>query len=893
MATRVYPPNIHIPPKPAHPPRFPPATDSGDSTVNEIVLAAPEANSGKDEFLRILKSRPVSEVNPHLWQWQREALDTWHQSDARGVIEAVTGAGKTMLGVTAAFEAFKNGIKTLVLVPTTELQAQWQRRLSETIPQADIGTLGNGRHDGLADCDILVSIINSAARRTLLAEHQQGLLIADECHRYAAPTFFKALSRRFEYRLGLTATYARPDQAHTAELDPYFGGVVFRLWYDRALQDNVIAPFHLAFVGVSLNPEERSEYDQVTQTITKAGRALSVRLNLQGARGNAFFKKIQQLAGRENDHSPEAIMARRYMDAVARRQRVLSNSAAKQKLLAELAPVIKKSAGTLVFSETIGTSSEAGQTLARTGIPTEVISSESKPQERRGALQRFALGHAQALCAPRILDEGIDVPEADLAIVVSASRQSRQIVQRLGRVIRRKQDGGPGRYVHLYAMDTIEDLKQGKADHLEPILEPAARTGYFQEHQVRELRQFLLAEPESPAAEPQPAPERLVLTADERPPAGGDPSGASRSDIPAEGSPAAAPSPAALIEDVPAPESPSLTPAEIVLLIDEDEDDAPPERLRDTPVFDDPVKQYLEQIGEPGLLTAQEEVELAKMIEAGLYAQHVLNTQRFSTRSEVRELEWVVRDGIRARERFIACNLRLVVSIAKRYVSPSLKLDFLDIIQEGNLGLVRAVEKFDFKRGFKFSTYATWWIRQAITRAIADRSRTIRLPVHVTESLSKWRLDPEHNRDFAKEAERILRLEPFALDRLMELDTFKGMFNDGHSLLDECTERSDHVLPHPELAVLEHERRQAVEDLVYLLPHRDSEIVRRRHGWYTDEPETLDVIGQRFGVTRERIRQIESKAMTALAMFIEGDSSALLNYKQFHPRSKAKREKVL
>ncbi|PZT91355.1 MAG: hypothetical protein DI630_29605, partial [Gordonia sp. (in: high G+C Gram-positive bacteria)] len=471
------------------------------------------------------------------------------------------------------------------------------------------------------------------------------------------------------------------------------------------------------------------------------------------------------------------------------------------------------------------------------------------------------LGHAKALCAPRILDEGIDVPEADLAIVVSASRQSRQIVQRLGRVIRRKHDGGPGRYVHLYALDTIEDLKHGKADHLEPILEPAARTGYFQEHQVRELRRFLLVEPDVPSG------------------------------IPPEAIGTSAPS-TETAEEAPAPETSSSTDAEIVLRIEIDEaddDDSVPERLRDTPISDDPVRQYLEQIGEPGLLTAEEEVELAKMIEAGLYAQHVLETQRFSTRSELRALEWVVRDGIRARERFIACNLRLVVSIAKRYSNPSLKLDFLDIIQEGNLGLVRAVEKFDFTRGTKFSTYATLWIRQAITRAIADTARTIRLPVHVTESLSRWRRDPEHNLDFSKEAERILRLEPIPLERLLELDAVKGMFNDRRSLLDEYTQHSDRVLDGPELAVLEYERRQAVEDMVFLLPARDSEIIRRRHGWYTDEPETLEAIGQVFGVSRERIRQIEKKALTALTMYVQGDSSALRDYPQFTPRSKSKR----
>src|SRR5699024_3825945 len=186
---------------------------TGTASVDKVIE---EPSASPDHFINIVSSRPSSEVNPHLWAWQAEVLDAWHQAGCRGVVEAVTGAGKTMIGITAAFEAFRQGIKVLVLVPTAELQTQWQQRLIDALPQADVGTLGNGRRDSLNSCDILVAIINSATRAALLSEQSQGMLIADECHRYAAKTFAKALRSEFSYRLGLTATYQRPDNANAA-----------------------------------------------------------------------------------------------------------------------------------------------------------------------------------------------------------------------------------------------------------------------------------------------------------------------------------------------------------------------------------------------------------------------------------------------------------------------------------------------------------------------------------------------------------------------------------------------------------------------------------------------------------------------------------------------------
>ena len=770
-----------------------------------------------DPFLTVVKQRSVHDVNPDLWQWQAEALDEWHASDCRGVVEAVTGAGKTMLGLTAAFEAFRLGIKSLVLVPTAELQNQWLSRIHSTIPEAIVGTMGNGRHDSLTDCDIVVAIINSAARHKLLEDHQSGLLIADECHRYAAPTFVKALSERFDYRLGLTATYSRPDRANEDRLDPYFGGVIFRLWYDRALSDGVIAEFDVALVGIPLTPEERRDYDDFTSTMTKVGRGLRFRLNLHGSIGD-LMQAAQRLAGRKNDQSPECIMARRYLDAVSRRLALLANAENKLHLLEGVSRVISHSAGTLVFAETIDTSTRAGEVLAAKGHTVEVISSASKPAERRGALQRFAVGHAKVLCAPRILDEGIDVPEADLAIVVSGTRQRRQSIQRLGRVIRRKKNGAKGRFVFVYAADTVEDPVVGKSSPLEDILPFAARAETFTHLHMRELIQFLLP----PAA-------TRAYAVDE---------GARDQTVSAALLPQTAAEPT-VIPPVAEPQPVTDDAAvDIVLLIGEqtgDASDEPREQLNHVALSPDSVKQYLRDIGRTPLLTAEEEVALAKRIEAGLYAHHLWGKGQYLSRRERHDLEHAATDGKRAHDHFARANLRLVVNIAKKYVSGARKLEFLDLIQEGNLGLQRAIQKYDYTQGTKFSTYATWWIRQSITRAMADDDRTVRIPVHLVDQVkSHSRCEDNSSCDHnVALIERASAVQPRSLDQMLEADSMVGRFADSFRLVDAHTTHSDFVVPHPDEHVLNTELRRLVNMAIdATLEERDADIIRRRHGWF-------------------------------------------------------------
>jgi len=284
----------------------------------------------------------------------------------------------------------------------------------------------------------------------------------------------------------------------------------------------------------------------------------------------------------------------------------------------------------------------------------------------------------------------------------------------------------------------------------------------------------------------------------------------------------------------------------------------------------DPVRMYLKEIGRVPLLTAQEEVDLAKRIEAGEQAAAQLASGKVSDDNRF-ELRWIERDGGMAKRHLVEANLRLVVSIAKRYVGRGMA--FLDLIQEGNLGLIRAVEKFDYSKGFKFSTYATWWIRQAITRAIADQARTIRIPVHMVETINKLvRIQRQLLQDLGREptAEEIaaqMELTPQKVREIQKisqepvsLETPIGEEEDSH--LGDFIEDSDAVVP-LERASFKLLQEQ-LESVLLTLSEREKEVIRLRFGLVDGQPRTLEDVGKKFGVTRERIRQIESKTLSKL-----------------------------
>jgi RNA polymerase primary sigma factor len=286
----------------------------------------------------------------------------------------------------------------------------------------------------------------------------------------------------------------------------------------------------------------------------------------------------------------------------------------------------------------------------------------------------------------------------------------------------------------------------------------------------------------------------------------------------------------------------------------------------------DPVRMYLKEIGKVALLTAQEEVDLAKRIEAGDLATERLGNGRDKLSDpQVRELQWQQRDGHRAKRHLVEANLRLVVSIAKRYVGRGMA--FLDLIQEGNLGLIRAVEKFDHTKGFKFSTYATWWIRQAITRAIADQARTIRIPVHMVETINKLvRIQRQLLQDLGREptADEIARQMELPPEKVREIQKISqepvslytpvGEEEDSH--LGDFIEDAEAAVPLEKASF--RLLQEQLESVLHTLSGREKEVIRLRFGLVDGQPRTLEEVGKKFGVTRERIRQIESKTLSKL-----------------------------
>jgi RNA polymerase primary sigma factor len=304
----------------------------------------------------------------------------------------------------------------------------------------------------------------------------------------------------------------------------------------------------------------------------------------------------------------------------------------------------------------------------------------------------------------------------------------------------------------------------------------------------------------------------------------------------------------------------------------DDDDDLPAAQVASAGATADPVKDYLKQIGKVPLLNAEQEVELAKRIEAGLFAEEKLAEGPGALRSEARlDMEWIAEDGRRAKNHLLEANLRLVVSLAKRYTGRGML--FLDLIQEGNLGLIRAVEKFDYTKGYKFSTYATWWIRQAITRAMADQARTIRIPVHMVEVINKLaRVQRQMLQDLGREPtpeelaaeldmtpEKVIEVQKYGREPI-SLHTPLG--EDGDSEFGDLIEDSEAIQPGEAVSfTLLQEQLHSVLDT---LSEREAGVVSMRFGLTDGQPKTLDEIGKVYGVTRERIRQIESKTMSKL-----------------------------
>ncbi len=417
-----------------------------------------------------------------LYPWQREALDWWQGRGHRGVIEAVTGAGKTRLAIAAVAQQLRRGGPAVVVVPTRDLLHQWKRELEKWLfgeigMTVAVGLLGAGHKDTLDDHRVVVATAQSGSRRTLLPRGAKGLLVADEVHHYGARAWSRILQNDFDWRLGLTATYEREDTGLERFLDPYFGGGVFPVDYARALADDVIAPFKIAFVAVRFSGEERRRYEEHDEKASKYRRKLVREYGLSEEPFGEFMREVNQLAG--GGEGEATGIARAYLNAFSKRRQTLAGAQEKFERVADLSAAVQKADRSILFAQTQEAAARAVRRLNERGINGAVLTSSMDMSERKQVFAAFEDGDHELVAAPRLLDEGVDVPAADLAIVLASSRSRRQMVQRMGRVVRKKKDGRLARLVVMYVMDTSEDPEVAHEDFLYLVTKVSRDIVYF------------------------------------------------------------------------------------------------------------------------------------------------------------------------------------------------------------------------------------------------------------------------------------------------------------------------------------------------------------------------------------------------------------------------------
>jgi len=470
-------------------------TGHDKSPINSVLYKYPEIFKKSDDQrpkwslrqtsetpdIKILPSAVVNQpgISFELYKWQREALDAWIQNGKRGIVEAVTGAGKTRLALAAISDHLKLGGKVAIVVPTIELQAQWSREVTRYFPRVKVGLLGGGSKNSLEYCDLLIAVAKSASTNQLgLEPNVSGLLVADECHRLGSEVFRLSLEDHFEFRLGLSATIERSDGAHNTVLAHYFGPVVFSIGYRRAIDDGIIARIRVATIGVELRADERLLYDELTEQIRASFSVLVNRFGIHPEPHQKFMEVVQGLA--KGGTMQEGIAANRYLGGLTKRRALLCETPAKLEILESLAPVIKSSNGTLLFTETIKGAEEAAKFLRNFGVNAVCMHSELNAVERKSVFELFSSGAVEAIVAPRVLDEGVDVPEADFAVILAATKTRRQMIQRMGRILRPKADGRAARFAITYVRDTGEDPANGAHDaFFSEVIEVADQTEDF------------------------------------------------------------------------------------------------------------------------------------------------------------------------------------------------------------------------------------------------------------------------------------------------------------------------------------------------------------------------------------------------------------------------------
>ncbi|GAA4129681.1 hypothetical protein GCM10022215_42490 [Nocardioides fonticola] len=413
-----------------------------------------------------------AEGSSRLRKWQAEALRAWCDHGRHGVVEAVTGTGKSRVGIEAVREAISDDYNVIVMVPTVDLVTQWIRALQENRVKS-IGAVGDGSRASFTSHRVVVGTVQSLHSNPPVRPDGKVLLVADECHRYGAEQWSKALHPSYRRRLGLTATFERNDDG-IAGLLKYFGGApVYRIGFARAIADGVVARYDVKLLGVRLSNLERREYDRAEET------ARDARLQLLAAGFptepfGVFLHLVQQAA--ESDPDPTVSdLARRYLKAFSERIDIMTNASAKLGAARLLAPEVERSRGAILFTRRIDMSEELASVLTECGIKAAAVHSETRRAERQALLTDLKVGRLKVLVAPTILDEGLDVPDIDLGVVMGGSRSRRQMIQRMGRVLRLKGDGRRATFIVVYAEDTAEDITRndGAEGCLDLIVESA------------------------------------------------------------------------------------------------------------------------------------------------------------------------------------------------------------------------------------------------------------------------------------------------------------------------------------------------------------------------------------------------------------------------------------
>jgi len=425
----------------------------------------PTAGTDEDGSVALMVDREASRAGLdalELRDWQAAALAAW-SVEGRGVVEAVTGSGKTRLALAAVRLVIERGGVVLVLVPSLGLLDQWVRELAAVVPRERIGRLGGGRADDLDERPVLVATPQSAAALPISPPRGgTGLLVADEAHRFGAPTWAGALKDGFGLRLALTATFEREDDGLVDVLAPYFGEVVHRYSYADAARDGTIAPFDLTLVGVPLTPVERERHDLLDARVRRLTGSLVAGGGLPRD-PRALITALSAIvadAERSGRDGPQVRAAREYLSVVRERRAVAAGATRKTEVVAMLAPALVGHR-TLAFTDTVEQAEAVVATLRRGGAAAAVLHGGLEERQRRSRLARFGRGELVALAAPRVLDEGVDLPDADIALALSAFRTRRHLVQRLGRVLRLKPDGRAAHLVLLHASGTLEDPARG------------------------------------------------------------------------------------------------------------------------------------------------------------------------------------------------------------------------------------------------------------------------------------------------------------------------------------------------------------------------------------------------------------------------------------------------